>query len=495
VQEEEEKTKTIYGMENTVPLSLSYFARAKQSYDSCGDFTLPSVIMTTEPIRNAYLQLLKRGIKTRLITEITEDNIAYCKELMNIVHELRHLEGIKVNFSISESDYVSSAIQQQEGQCISQLIHSNARAMIEQQQYFFETLWDKATSAEQRISEIEEGTKPEVIQTIREPKAMQEHVDEMVRSAKEEILIIFSTPNAFRRQEKTGGIDLLVRIVKSKGVKVRMLLPIDDYVRNVIDKTNRENKIRIDIRNIEETFQNKVSVLIVDRASSLSVEVKSDSKETIDEAIGLATYSNSKPTVLTYVSIFESLWSRAILAKQRTKEIEEGAKREFVETIRDPSEIQKLGFDLIKKAEEEILVLFSTSNAFRRQEKEGSIDLLKEEAKLRDVTVRILVPIGDNETVSERIEQIKDSGIDIRTTRHTFQNKLTTLIVDQTLCLTVEPKDDSQESSDQAIGLATYSNSNVTVFSYVSIFENLWIQTQMHNKKQVQEAARSHSVQ
>jgi hypothetical protein len=154
---------------------------------------------------------------------------------------------------------------------------------------------------------------------IRDPKAMQEHVVEMVRSAKEEILVIFSTPDAFRCQVKIGGLDLLVRTIKSKGVKVRYLLPVDDYVRNLIDKTNRENKIRIEIRNIEEPFQNKLSVLIVDKASMLLVEVKNDSKETIHEAIGLAIYSNSKPTVLSYVSIFENLWSRALPGKQGQK--------------------------------------------------------------------------------------------------------------------------------------------------------------------------------
>jgi two-component system, OmpR family, sensor histidine kinase VicK len=62
------------------------------------------------------------------------------------------------------------------------------------------------------------------------------------------------------------------------------------------------------------------------------------------------------------------LWSKAIPARQRFKEIEQGAKREFVETIRDPSEIQKIGFDLIKKAEDEILILFSRVNSFRRRE-------------------------------------------------------------------------------------------------------------------------------
>jgi two-component system, OmpR family, sensor histidine kinase VicK len=67
------------------------------------------------------------------------------------------------------------------------------------------------------------------------------------------------------------------------------------------------------IRNIEEPLQTKVSVLIVDRASLLSAELKSDSKETSLEAIGLATYSNSKETVLSYASIFESLWNQTEL--------------------------------------------------------------------------------------------------------------------------------------------------------------------------------------
>jgi hypothetical protein len=45
---------------------------------------------------------------------------------------------------------------------------------------------------------------------------------------------------------------------------------------------------------------------------------------------------------------FETLWNKAIPAKQRFKEIEEGAKREFVETIRDPYEVQKLALNLSK---------------------------------------------------------------------------------------------------------------------------------------------------
>ena len=37
------------------------------------------------------------------------------------------------------------------------------------------------------------------------------------------------------------------------------------------------------------------------------------------------------------------------------------------------------------------------------------------------------------------------------------------LLVDQSLSLTVELKDDTKEASEEAIGLATYSNSKATV--------------------------------
>jgi two-component system, OmpR family, sensor histidine kinase VicK len=56
--------------------------------------------------------------------------------------------------------------------------------------------------------------------------------------------------------------------------------------------------------------------LIVDRKSLLSAELKSDSKKTSLEAIGLATYSNSKATVLSYASIFESLWNQTRLYEE-----------------------------------------------------------------------------------------------------------------------------------------------------------------------------------
>ena len=324
---EEEKTRTIYGFENTISIYLNCFASSKERLDSCGGNILPSVISTSLPIRNGYLDVLKRGVKTRFITQITEENVAYCKELMNIVGELRHLEGVKGNFTVSESDYIAAAdIQEQEQQeqgqlAIPQIIHSNARAMIEQQQYFFETLWSKAISAEQRIRELEDGIKPEVIETIREPQAMQKHVVEMVRSAKEEILVIFSTPNAFRRQERAGTFELLKEAVTYRGLKVRILVPIGDDNNNAVsERIERLKDAGIDIRTIRQTFQNKLTTLIVDQSLCLTVELEDDTGERTDKAIGSATYFDSDTTVFSYVLIFENFWIQTQLHKKQEQE-------------------------------------------------------------------------------------------------------------------------------------------------------------------------------
>jgi signal transduction histidine kinase len=56
--------------------------------------------------------------------------------------------------------------------------------------------------------------------------------------------------------------------------------------------------------------------------------LKDDTKQTAIEAIGLATYSNSQSTVLSYVSIFESLWTQTELY-QKLKESEK-VKDDFV---------------------------------------------------------------------------------------------------------------------------------------------------------------------
>ena len=68
--------------------------------------TRPTLAITIEPIRVAFNDAKERGIKLRYLTEISKDNISFCKELIPLVDELRHLDGIKGDFMVSESGYL-----------------------------------------------------------------------------------------------------------------------------------------------------------------------------------------------------------------------------------------------------------------------------------------------------------------------------------------------------------------------------------------------------
>jgi signal transduction histidine kinase len=199
--------------------------------------------------------------------------------------------------------------------------------MVKQGQYIFDTFWNIASPAEEKIRSSEEGTTPEFIRTIADPVQIQQLGFELVSAAKEEILVLFSTANAFHRQARVGGIKFIQNLT-TKGIRARVLTPMDDRIVNMMG--NASELAPIELRNIEPNSQTKVTILIVDRKYSLCVELKDDSRNSSLEAIGLATYSNSRATVSTYASIFDSLWRQTELYDQ-LKEHEE-LQREFINT-------------------------------------------------------------------------------------------------------------------------------------------------------------------
>lgn len=130
----------MFGVDNVINAELKFFANSKKRIDTCMNYTRPSLAVILEPIKKAFLDAKGRGVKLRYLTEITHDNIAACKELMTIVDELRHLDGIKGNFMVSETEYLAPVILFEKGKIASQIICSNVKEILDQHQYMFDTL-------------------------------------------------------------------------------------------------------------------------------------------------------------------------------------------------------------------------------------------------------------------------------------------------------------------------------------------------------------------
>jgi phosphatidylserine/phosphatidylglycerophosphate/cardiolipin synthase-like enzyme len=108
VPADNEVTKVYCGEEDTTRIILNAFSNAKIKWDVCAGFRGPSIAMKVKEFRKAQEDLKQRGVNIRWITEIINDNIGYCKELMEFA-EVRHLDGIRVNFATNETEYISTS--------------------------------------------------------------------------------------------------------------------------------------------------------------------------------------------------------------------------------------------------------------------------------------------------------------------------------------------------------------------------------------------------
>jgi two-component system, OmpR family, sensor histidine kinase VicK len=304
--QEREVTKIIQGDKNVFEAVSRFISTASTRIDACVDQSRPALATDIEQIRSLVLNSHKRGVRLRCITEITANNIHYCKQLLDIVDELRHLDNIVGTFYVSDIECLVPESIHKKGKLASQIIYWNVEETVKHQQYVFETLWNKAISAHQKINQIERGELPEVIEIIRNQIELQLLVNNLIKSAEKEILVVFSSANALMRQSNAGSGQLVIEAAKFCNVVVTMLTPMDENVKAIaIDAEKQSSNIKI--RKIEPSSRSTVTVVIVDRKISLAVELKDDSKSTPQEAIGNSIYSTSKSTVLSYVSMFESV--------------------------------------------------------------------------------------------------------------------------------------------------------------------------------------------
>ena len=358
------KTEIVHGSGNVVDCLVQLMCKAKLRIDVCVDHTRPYLAIEIIRLRDAFIDAKRRHITIRYITEITKDNLRYCKELISLVDELRHLNGIKGNFYVSEQEYAAPSTLHEEGKSSEMMIYSNVKEIVEHQQYIFDSFWNTSTSVERKIREIQSDISLGITEIIDNPLRTQELFINLVKSAKSEVLLILPTVNAFMREHRIGIIELFKELsttpetttqrrksvsalatsvsednqekeVERRAINIRILTPTNEAIDKIIEEMkvtttisttslskqesifplslDNDSNPYLKIRHLEsqpEFNVTTVTILVVDRKASLVIEKVDDSKESFIEAVGLSTYSTSEPTITSYLSIFENFWNQ-----------------------------------------------------------------------------------------------------------------------------------------------------------------------------------------
>ena len=124
-------------------------------------------------------------------------------------------------------------------------------------------------------------------------------------SATEEIQIMFSHASTLKQYEQLGIFSILGEKANNE-VIVRILVATDHPIKRR-DIEWLTEYFQIELWYLLKSIKTRLTTIVTDRELSLVIEEKSE-----DEGnLGLATYSNSESTVVSYASILENLWAQS----------------------------------------------------------------------------------------------------------------------------------------------------------------------------------------
>jgi two-component system, OmpR family, sensor histidine kinase VicK len=308
------KTEVLYGEQNIMNTILQFLSN-EDRIDACGDSNAPAFVL------KVYKKLMENaekeeGIRLRLLTDINSENIIYCKELMRFAEVVRHVEGIKANFAVRDEDYIGIATSNSALQpsIQSHIIYSNVRGIIEQQQYLFNSLWDKSIPAEQRIEEIERGIQAEFFEIINDTTKISEILIDLAKSVVNEVVLLLPNDRALVRIDRLGVIDSLLNASRN-GVIIKIICPLSNENKRIQEKIfyAPPNVKLIDGSNSQH------GLYIIDGIKFLRVELVKPEAESFLEAIGFAIYSNNKRSADLYRWMFELLWNERVINLESKK--------------------------------------------------------------------------------------------------------------------------------------------------------------------------------
>lgn len=294
---------------------VGIMSKTEKYLNIMGDSKSPNFLLSDE-IRKAMQKAKTKGTRIRLITEITNENLNSCKEIMKFV-EVRHLDKVIGNFVISDKEYFGQSLGS--NYQINQ-IYNNDHGMVELQNYVFENLWNNSISHHDKSSSLEAGVDPEEVKVLSDPIEIRKTYLSLIESAKTEISLIIATPNALQRNYKGGIISMLVEASKKRNVTVNLVIPTydgdkieDDFLHTESVARNFKFKMKSIAPVTTHTHKIKTTFLIVDKKLVFIIDVKDDNKDNFLEAVGYATFHTSKSRTESYNFIFDTIWRQADL--------------------------------------------------------------------------------------------------------------------------------------------------------------------------------------
>ena len=258
-----------------------------------------------------FVSAISKGLKVFIVTEITKDNLSYCKQLMmNRGIQLRHIEDIVPNFSVWDGKFVTEVVQgPTKAYPLGHLFYSNLESDVARCELCFDRLWAVAVPAEVKIREMEKSDDTGRITVVTGIDEIIKARVRMIRDA--QVSLDLCTVPEFVYNYVIPKLGQEYSDAISRGVRARIIYDIREngilYCKELID-------LGFEVRhlpNVGGMFSLSEKGILAG-ASSTDGQLQEDTK---------AIFSDFPDFVKQHQSMFETLWNTAVPASERLMEI------------------------------------------------------------------------------------------------------------------------------------------------------------------------------
>ena len=195
---------------------------------------------------------------------------------------------------------------------------------------------------------------------------------------------------------------------------------------------------------------------------------------------------------------FERVWNLSTPAMHRIADIErkESTYGMLNKLVKDSSEIYDALTSIIESSRSEILVVFPSTSAFWSAENSGIVASLGQKIK-HNVAVRVIIHIDKNENNIDNLKELirqalkqKDNDLyaNIGFLTRNLRDRSMFFVVDQATMFSVDLVEKSKDVFRDILRNATISNNETRVSATISIFDTLWIQSELEKQNQAKQA-------
>jgi sugar-specific transcriptional regulator TrmB len=142
-------------------------------------------------------------------------------------------------------------------------------------------------------------------ENIEDLSTIQNLIKELINNAKNEVLILFSSPNWLTKKEVQPIINALRERIQQRTL-IRLLIPTSVVNNESLYNSLRENP-NIMIRYFEKRLTTDSMILVVDLKKVIVWDTKANNNND-DNKKYFAIFTNKEESVFTYVSSFEKIW-------------------------------------------------------------------------------------------------------------------------------------------------------------------------------------------